>query len=328
MPRCPSAGLPRAPRGLRALLVAALVLLLVVSPQASSVALPGADPALVRAMLTESALAPVPFAPVTAPAVGGPVLTAGQYDGLAARVEGIIGDSGARAGIAVQDLRTGATFSHGAQEGFPTASVSKLMILTLLVLRAGNEGRDLTEAERGLAEDMIRYSDNEVTNGLYARIGYNPGFSEGVSRLGLTGTEPHPHGVWGAVVTTPADQVRLLRALYTEEGPLTADQRALVRGLMESVAPEQAWGVSAAAGPRDTVGLKNGWTPRESDGGRWAVNSVGYVDGPHRQYLVAVLSEGNAGYDTGVALVEELVAEVTATLEDPPAGHPAGHLSR
>ncbi|WP_436890781.1 serine hydrolase [Nocardiopsis dassonvillei] len=305
----------------------ALVVLLAVSPPVSSGTLPEAAPATARAMGSASALPPVPFAPVTAPAAGGPVLTQRQHDDLAARVAGIIDDSGARAGIAVQDLRTGATFSHGSQEGFATGSLSKLTILTLLVLCAREEGRDLTAAERDRAEAMIRYSDNDVTNGLYSRIGYNPGFAEGVARLGFTGTEPHPHGVWGGTVTTPADQIRLLRALYTDEGPLTGDERAYIRGLMESVAPEQAWGVSAVAGPQDVVGLKNGWTPRDADHGRWLVNSVGYVAGTQRQYLIAVMSEGNRGYDTGIALVEALAVEVAATLEDPPGGDPPGSLS-
>lgn len=328
MPRRFPADIPPAPRGLSTLLVAALALLLIVSPSAPSGALPEADPAIVRAMLSQSTLPLIPFAPVTAPATGGAVLTQGQRADLDARVAEIIGGSGARAGIAVQDLRTGTTFSHGAQEGFATASVAKLMITTMLVLHARDEGRELTAAERSQVEVMLRYSDNDVTNGLYARIGYNPGFAEGTERLGLTGTEPHPNGVWGGTLTTPADQIRLLRALYTEEGPLTADERAHIRGLMESVAPEQAWGVSAAAGPRDVVGLKNGWTPREFDGGRWLVNSVGYVAGPDRQYLVAVMSEGNRDYTSGVALVEELVTTVTSTLEDPPGERPAGHLSR
>ncbi|MFL1430334.1 MULTISPECIES: serine hydrolase [unclassified Nocardiopsis] len=322
------ADIPPVPRALSALLVTALAVLLAVSPSVPSGALPEADPAIVRAMLSPGTLPLIPFAPVTAPATGGAVLTQSQHDDLADRVAEIIDHSGARAGIAVQDLRTGATFSHGAQEGFATASVAKLMITAMLVLHARDEGRDLTAAEQSQVEAMIRYSDNDVANGLYARIGYNPGFAAGAERFGFTGTEPHPNGVWGGTLTTPADQVRLLRALYTEEGPLTADERARIRGLMESVAPEQAWGVSAAAGAQDVVGLKNGWTPRDFDHGLWVVNSVGYVAGPERQYLIAVMSDGNSGYDTGVALVEALAAEVTATLEDPPGDRPAGHLSR
>ncbi|MDE3719867.1 serine hydrolase [Nocardiopsis sp. N85] len=317
------ADLPRPFRTLVVMVPVLLLFLLVLSPP-SSQALPEADPAAVQAMLSRSTMALVPFAPVTGPATGGPVLTPRQHDDLTARVEEIIADGGGRVGIALQDLRTGATFSHGSREPFATASVVKLTILTMLVLRAREEGRELTETERAEASVMIRYSDNDVTNGLYERIGYNPGFVEGAETLGFTDTEPHPHGVWGGTLTTPADQMRLLRALYTDEGPLTADERAYVRDLMESVAPEQAWGVSAAAREGDVVGLKNGWTPRESDSGRWMIHSVGYVAGPERVYLIAVMSDGHPDHGSGIAVVESVVAEVTSTLGHPPVDPPAG----
>ena len=321
--RSPADPLP-APRGLGVLAAITLALLLTASLSAPSKALPRTGPAPVRTVPAQSAPPLVLPAPAAVPANGGAVFTRRQREAVDTRVAEIIDGSGARAGIALQDLRTGATFSHGAQEGFAAASVAKLMITAMLELRARDEGRELTAVERSQVEAMVRYSDNDVTNGLYERIGYTRGFADGAERFGLTGTEPHPDGVWGGTLTTPADQIRLLRALYTREGPLTDGERARIRGLMESVAPEQAWGVSAAAGPRDTVGLKNGWTPREADGGRWLVNSVGYVAGPDREYLIAVLSEGNRDYGSGIALVEELVTTVTRALEGPPGGCPAG----
>lgn len=66
------------------------------------------------------------------------------------------------------------------------------------------------------------------------------------------------------------------------------------------------------------MGVKNGWTPNESDGGAWIVNSVGYVRGPDHEYLVAVLSDGHPGYAPGIELVEELVTEVTDAIEATP----------
>ncbi|MFI6575095.1 serine hydrolase [Nocardiopsis sp. NPDC050513] len=254
---------------------------------------------------------------------GGSVLTPERKDELAARVAAVIEDRGVRCGIAVQDLRTGTTFSHAPQDPFYTASTVKLTVLTLLLLRAAEEGRDLTAAERAQAERMIRYSDNVVTDGLYLRAGFTEGFERGARRLGFTGTEPHPRGRWGATLTTASDQIRLLRALYTDDSPLSEADRAYVRALMESVAPEQAWGVSAAAGPVDTVGLKNGWVPRRSNGGLWNINSVGYVVGPDREYLVAVLSDDHPDYVSGVGMVEELVSVVIGEIEAP-GGHAPG----
>ena len=304
-------------------------------PGATSAAggLAGPDAALVRALLADSALPLVPFAPLTGPATGGDTLSPDQRDELTARIGDLADEHPADFAVAVQDLRTGATFSHAAHEQFPTASVSKLTILTLLLLRAEEEGRGLTASEQVRVEEMIRYSDNDVTDGLYARIGFTDGFTSGVRDLGFTNTDPHPRGVWGATMTTAADQLRLLRVLYVDEGHLAAENRAYVRELMESVAPEQAWGVSASADPGDTVGLKNGWTPRESNGGLWNVNSVGYVSGPGHEYLIAVLSDGHHDYATGVALVEELCGTVTGAMEsardaDDPAHPTAEDLAR
>ena len=266
----------------------------------------------------------VPFVPVTAPAEGGSALPPAERAALTERIAAIDAEHGAHFGIAVQDLRTGTTYSYNPHHRFPTASVAKLTVLTMLLMQAGEEDRQLTAGERARAEQMIRYSDNSVVDGLYSRLGFTDGFVRHAGNLGFTGTEPHPGGSWGSTMTTPADQVRLLRALYTDEGPLSPQDRADVRELMEGVAPEQAWGVSAAAVPGDTVGNKNGWTPRASNGGLWTVNSVGYVSGPGHEYLVAVLSDGNPDYTSGVALLELLVTEVTAAIEAPAAAEGAG----
>ncbi|WP_431868682.1 serine hydrolase [Nocardiopsis eucommiae] len=283
-----------------------------------AVSLLGAYPALDT--VPEAARAVHTPAPPVATARGGTALPPGERAALTARVEALDAEHTAEFGIAVQDLRTGTTFSHGAERPFPTASVAKLTVLTMLLMSAEEEDRALTASERERAERMIRYSDNTVVDDLYARLGFTDGFRRHADRLGFTATEPHPGGSWGATTTTAADQIRLLRALYTDEGPLSEDDRALVRALMAEVAPEQAWGVSAAAAPGDTVGVKNGWTPREPDG-PWIINSVGHVGGPDREYLVAVLSEGHPDHASGVDLVEKLVTEVTGAIEGRPAPH-------
>lgn len=289
--------------------------------------LPAATPAgAVPALPANAVLAPlvvdsrvplVPLAPLSAPATGGSALPPKTRAALDDRVAAL--GEGVDFGIAVQDLRTGTTYSHNGRDRFPSASVAKLTVLTMLHLSADEEGRELTATELAQVEQMIRFSDNEVTDGLYLRMGFTDGFLRHARSLGFTGTEPHPGGSWGATMTTPSDQIRLLRALYTDEGPLTEEDRAHVRELMESVGPDQAWGVSAVATGGDTVGLKNGWTPRESNGGLWIMNSVGYVAGPEHEYLIAVMSDHNTDYATGITLLEDLVTEVVEAIEGPGA---------
>ena len=301
---------PRAWTNAAAALVVALAML-VALPASGAPSRP--DPRVIESLLTRGGAELRPVDPAAGPQDRVPLET-DRRAGLTAELD-VLAES-YDFGLAVQDLRTGATFSHGARTRFPAASVAKLSVLAMLVRAAEQDGRDLTDGERARAEQMIRYSDNEVTDDLYDRIGFTEGFEEGTEAFGLHSTEPHPGGRWGSTVTTASDQLRLLRTLYLEEGPLTQEGRAEVRGLMESVAPEQVWGVAAAAGPEDTVGLKNGWTPREDNGGLWTINSVGYVAGPDREYLVAVLSDGLSDYGSGITMVEDVVVLVTGAMEE------------
>ncbi|WP_344966518.1 serine hydrolase [Salinactinospora qingdaonensis] len=264
---------------------------------------------------------PAPATPSTAPGALTPLLPlrpalpAAQRESLHAALEDYLAEVEGRLAISVHDLSTGATFTHNLSRRFITGSLVKLNILLVLLLQAQDEGRTLTEEERSLATRMIRYSDNNVTDVLYARIGFGAGLSEGNERFGLSGTVPGQANVWGATTTTASDQIRLLRAVFTEASPLSVDARRYVAQLLGSVAPEQAWGVSVAAGGNGHAQLKNGWVPRDSDGGRWAINSAGHVRNGDHTYLIAVLSDHHLAYGDGVTCVEEVVARVVHTLE-------------
>jgi hypothetical protein len=57
------------------------------------------------------------------------------------------------------------------------------------------------------------------------------------------------------------------------------------------VIPFDRWGVCAGAPAGVTVALKNGWVPIVDDD--WQINSIGYVNGQGRDYVVAILTNGN-----------------------------------
>ncbi len=75
---------------------------------------------------------------------------------------------------------------------------------------------------------------------------------------------------------------------------------------MTHVDPDQAWGVSAGVASNATVAIKNGWLPL--DPGDWQINSMGWIDGDGRDYIVAVLSDGNATEADGIDSIETLSA--------------------
>ncbi|RNL83519.1 hypothetical protein EFW17_16110 [Halostreptopolyspora alba] len=248
--------------------------------------------------------------------VGEPRLSPEDKDRISDVVEDYMADREGRIAVAVQELTTGATYDYRADREFITGSLVKLDILTLMLLRAEDEDRDLTQRERDLAGKMIRYSDNEVADVLFADIGYGSGLLEGNERFGLRDTEPNPANVWGATTTTAADQRRLLRAVFTDTGPLSERSREFVAELLGDVAPEQAWGVSVAAADDGIALLKNGWVPIEDHGGRWVINSAGHVVSESGEYLIVVLSDRHGDYASGVECVEHVAGEVTREIEE------------
>jgi hypothetical protein len=59
-----------------------------------------------------------------------------------------------------------------------------------------------------------------------------------------------------------------------------------------------------------TIALKNGWLPLNASDTDWQVNSIGWVSGLGRDYLIAVLSTGNPSEAYGIDTIDELSAIV------------------
>ncbi|MFF3752631.1 serine hydrolase [Streptomyces sp. NPDC002018] len=222
--------------------------------------------------------------------------------------------------VAVYDLADGREAAYGEDRTYACASVAKLVILAALLLRARDAGRWLSADEERLAAAMIERSDNDAATVLRAAAGGVAALDATAARLGMVRTSAAP--AWGLTRTTAGDQLTLLKAVFrpdagtgpdqvtgtgtgtgtgTENGSrpgpgLDARSRRFLAGLMGRVVPGQDWGVSAAG---DDWALKNGWLPRTASG-RWLVHSVGRVDG----CLIAVLSEGHASLESGIARVE------------------------
>ncbi|MGN9782140.1 serine hydrolase [Nonomuraea sp. ZG12] len=224
------------------------------------------------------------------------------------------------------DLVSGVRLGHGAHEdGLITASGVKVDILMARLARRDR----LSESERDLASRMIRRSDNLAADALWWRIGGGTGLSAYYRRIGLAETIPGPTRYWGGTRTSPADRIRLLELLVDGGGGLSAAERGLVLGLMGHVHHDQGWGVSAAARTGDRVALKNGWVPRPSARGTWAVTSYGRVTGPGRDLLLSVQTDLQPGHGQGIQSIEGLarligsrLGTLTPTRTGPCAAHP------
>ena len=222
---------------------------------------------------------------------------------------------------AVYDVAAGQTWTLGPQHPQAEASIVKLDILETLYAQQGN-GPALAGTDQSLAQQMMEDSDNAAATSLWNAVG-GPGRIQSFNTAaGLTHTLPSSCVTcpgfawpgWGLTTTTPADQIALLRELIEPSTLLTDAQRQNALEFMENVTPGQRWGVTGGVPPQATVALKNGWLPLNSARTDWQINSIGWVKGSGRDYLMAVLTTGNPTEQYGIDTINRLSAMVWGNL--------------
>jgi Beta-lactamase enzyme family len=211
--------------------------------------------------------------------------------------------------VAVENLNTGQflQFRPGVIEH--TASTLKVDILATLLTQTQAAGRSLTPAEQALAVPMIEDSLDSAADTLWGRLG--PGAVGAFERsAGMTSTTPATDGVWGTTTTTALDRLAMIRTLIEPNGLLTDASRGYILNLMEHINPAQDWGATGGVPPGVTVALKNGFAVVNG----WQINTTGWVDGAGRDYLIAVLTDGNATEAYGIDTVNAVSAIVWNSL--------------
>jgi beta-lactamase class A len=219
---------------------------------------------------------------------------------------------------AVYDIATGQTWTFGSAEPQAEASIVKLNILEALYAGHGAGSGGLSGADRSLARKMMEDSDNDAATSLWWEAGGPSRIASFDTSAGLTHTEPSscvqcpdfPWPGWGLSTTTPTDQLALLRELIKPSTLLTGAQRNSALELMENVTTSQRWGVSGGVPAQATVALKDGWLPLNTVKTNWQVNSVGWISGRGRNYLMAVLTTGNPTEQYGIDTINELAGMV------------------
>jgi hypothetical protein len=218
--------------------------------------------------------------------------------------------------VAVYDISTHQTWTAGeTSRAQDEASIVKVDVLETLL---DQQPAGLTSEQAALAQQMIEESNNDAATALWDTVGGAAGLRAFNARAGLTGTTPSacvecagfPWPGWGLTTTTPVDQLKLLRELVTPDSVLSAAQRKVALGLMEDVTPDQRWGVSGGVPAQVTVALKDGWLPLNAADTDWQINSIGWVHGASRDYLIAVLSTGNPSEAYGIDTIDELSAMI------------------
>jgi Beta-lactamase enzyme family len=237
-----------------------------------------------------------------------------------ARLSGYLSHRAGMVTAAVYDRHTGRTWIYHPGIRQNTASIVKVEILGAALREAEVAARALPVAERALVRGMIENSSNNAATVMLAKIG-GPGALRKFDLLaGLTSTTPStlkfipgtPLPGWGLTKTTALDQVRLVKMFAYPNSLLSNRDRYYALNLMEHVESDQAWGISGGVPRGVTVALKNGWLPLANRG--WQVNSVGWISGHGRDYVLAILSNRAPSYPYGVETVNAIAGQIYAAL--------------
>jgi hypothetical protein len=158
---------------------------------------------------------------------------------------------------------------------------------------------------------MIEESLDSAADTLWTRLG--PAAVGAFERAaGMTATVPATDGVWGATTTSALDRLAMVHTIVEPNSLLTDGSRAYVLNLMEHITPAQDWGATSGVPPGVTVALKNGFAVING----WQINTTGWVDGAGRDYLIAVLTNGNASEQYGIDTVDGVSAIVWRAMGD------------
>jgi hypothetical protein len=254
----------------------------------------------------------------TGPAGGQPQAAVRQADPLGPAAVALAAGRAGTVLAAVYDIKTGQSWQLGNGPVQDEASVVKLNILEALLASSGTDG--LPAGDQPLATAMIEDSDNDAATSLWDAVGGGSGLAAFNAKAGLTRTTPSACVActgfawpgWGLSTTVPYDQLLLLKQLIVPgaHALLSAADRAYALSLLESVRPDQAWGVSGGVPAGVRVALKNGWLPLDAGNTDWQINSVGWVNGDGRDYLIAVLTTGNPSMRYGIDTINRVSALV------------------
>jgi beta-lactamase class A len=217
---------------------------------------------------------------------------------------------------AMYDARTGHTWVLHPRSVQYTASIVKVEIMGTALQEATAAGRPLPESEAALMRPMIENSDNDAATALLSDVGGPSAVARFDQSAGLDHTTPSTLALipgtslpgWGLTTTTALDEVRLVSDFAYPNPVLTSASRGYGLSLMEHVEADQSWGVSAGAGPGATVALKNGWLPVQA--AQWQVDSIGWISGHGRDYVLAVLTAGSPTEEYGIATIQALARDI------------------
>jgi len=217
---------------------------------------------------------------------------------------------------AVYDAQTDQTWVLAPGVAQDTASIVKVEIMGTALQEATASGQNLPGSEATLMPSMIENSDNESATALLSDVGGPNALAQFDHSVGMSDTTPSTLALipgtslpgWGLTTTTALDEVDLVSKFAYPNSALSDASREYGLSLMEAVEGDQAWGVSNGVPAGVTVALKNGWLPLQPD--NWQVNSIGWISGGGRNYVLAVLTTGSPTEIYGIATINAIASTI------------------
>ncbi|MEV6527294.1 serine hydrolase [Longispora sp. NPDC051575] len=204
------------------------------------------------------------------------------------------------------DLDTGKRrgSANSVTETNNTESMVKVWIGADYIAGAEAEGRALTDEEWAEIGAMIRYSDDDAAETLWAARGGDAVIERLIGECGLTGTAVSPEW-WSYTQITAGDAVTMLQCVLDRAKTSTGTAKLVDE--MRAVDPSNAFGIPAALPAGTPVAVKNGWTLQESED-LWHVNCL--ATWGHWALSVLTWYPGELGQDYGAATCGDVTRQL------------------
>jgi len=197
-----------------------------------------------------------------------------------------------------------------------TASIVKVEIMGTALQEAESAGQSLSSSETALMTTMIENSDNDSATALLQDVGGPSAVARFDRSAGMTQTQPSTLAFipgtslpgWGLTTTTALDEVTLVSNFAYPSSVLSDASRQYGLSLMENIEADQSWGITGGVPAGTTVALKNGWLPLGPS--NWQIDSIGWVNGHGRNYVLAVLTADNPTEGYGIATIEAIASYI------------------
>jgi beta-lactamase class A len=234
---------------------------------------------------------------------------------LGPEVTNYIHSRGNTVSVGVYDANTGKTYTYNPSKTYYTESVVKMSMLANVLYKK----TPITSYENTLLTRMIENSNNSAASTIWRQLGSEQKVQPFFRKVGMTNTIAGTGGWWGRTTTTVSDQLTMMKYFAFHNALLSDSQRAYGLNLMRHVQLDQRWGTSSGIPSGVSVALKNGWVTSNPPS-KLYVNSVGYINGQGKNYVIAVLTTNNKSFSYGKDTINKISSLVW---NEVPASYPA-----